>query len=161
MSKEVLEDAIKKAKKAIKKGHVLTKEEAINESLELMDRVKICMLGTNGADGFPNIKALMNMKHDGLKKVWFSTNTSSRRVQRLKEDNRASVYYVDEDNFQGLLLIGTVELLQDIKSRKMLWTEGAEVYYPKGATDPDYTVLRFTAKKGNYYHAGIITFDIK
>jgi len=161
MKKDVLRDAIKQAKKSVKIGHILTKEEAIKESLELMDRAKICMLSTNGADGFPGIKALLNVKHDGYKKVWFSTNTSSNRVQRLKQDNRASVYYVDENTYQGLLLTGTVEILQDIKSRKMLWTDGAEIYYPKGVNDPDYSVLCFTAKKCNYYHAGIVTFDIE
>jgi len=30
------------------------------------------------------------------------------------------------------MLIGTVEILQDIESKKMLWIDGAEVYYPLG-----------------------------
>ena len=163
MSKDVLKMAIQQAKENIKKGFSrLTKEEVIKESMELIERSKICLLGTNGADGFPYIKAMLNVKHEGLKKVWFSTNTSSNRVQRLKQDNRASVYYVDENTYQGLLLIGTVEILQDIESRKMLWTKGAEIYYPKGITDPDYTVLCFTANKCNYYHRLTkITFDIE
>ncbi len=163
MSKDVLKSAIQDARQSIKKGMSrLTEEEVIKESLGLMERSKICLLGTNGADGFPYIKAMLNLKHEGLKRVWLSTNTSSKRVQRLKQDNRASVYYVDENTYQGLLLIGTVEILQDIKSRKMLWTEGAEIYYPKGVTDPDYTVLRFTAKKANYYHGLTnITFNIE
>jgi general stress protein 26 len=161
MSKDNLKDAIEQAKKSVKAGHILTKEEAISEGLALMDKAKTCLFGTNGEDGFPQIKAFLNIKHDGFKKVWFSTNTSSKRVQRLKQDNRASVYYVDETKFQGLLLTGTVEIMQDLQSRKMLWTEGAEVYYPLGVTDPDYSVLCFTAKKLNYYHAGVVTLDIE
>ena len=140
---------------------IINKQEAITKSLALMDRAKICLLGTNGEDGHPNIKAMMNLKHEGLKKIWFSTNTSSKRVGQLRKDNRACVYYVDEDNFQGLMLVGTIEILQDLESRKMLWFGDAEKYYPQGVEDPDYSVLRFTARQGNYYHAGKITFEIE
>ena len=131
----------------------MNEQEAITQGLKLVEKSKICMLGTNGDNGFPNIKGMMNLRHEGLKNIWFSTNTSSRRVQQLKKDNRACVYYVDEKDFKGLMLVGTIEILQDIESRKMLWTEGAEIYYPLGVEDPDYSVLRFTAESGNYYHA--------
>jgi general stress protein 26 len=133
---------------------------ALSEGLKLIERSKICLLGTNGPDGIPNIKAMLNLKHKGLKRVWFSTNTTSRRVQQLKQDPRACIYYVDEDSFQGLMLNGTVEVRQDSESRKMLWMDGAEVYYPLGVEDPDYSVLCFTAQKGNYYH-GLKNVDFK
>ncbi len=163
MSKDVLKSAIKLAQASKKKRiHKLTKEEVVQEGLELIEKSKICLLGTNGEDGFPYIKAMLNLKHEGLKRVWFSTNTSSRRVQQLRKDNRACVYYVDETNFIGLMLIGTVDILQDSASRKMLWSKGAEIYYPKGVTDPDYSVLRFTAKSANYYHGLTnLTFKIE
>lgn len=139
----------------------MDKQDAMAQSLKLMEKSTICMLGTNGDGGFPNIKAMMNLKYEGLKKIWFSTNTSSKRVQQLKKDNRACVYYVDEKDFKGLMLVGMIEILQDVASKKMLWSEGAAVYYPLGVTDPDYSVLCFTTQWGNYYH-GLknITFKI-
>jgi general stress protein 26 len=166
-NEEIMENNLKKAiyvaKEHRKKIDIsMNEHEALSEGLKLVEHSKICLLGTNGDDGFPNIKAMMNLKHDGLKKIWFSTNTSSKRVGQLRRDNRACVYYVDENSFRGLMLVGTVEILQDRNSRKMLWTNGAEVYYPLGIDDPDYSVLRFTAKQGNYYH-GLknITFEIE
>ncbi len=161
MSNENLKEAIESAKKINKNEMQLKKEIAISEGLQLVERSKICMLGTNGEGGFPNIKAMLNLKHDGLKKVWFSTNTSSKRVQQLMKNSRACVYYVDEVNFKGLMLVGTIEIRQDLESRKMLWTDGAEVYYPQGVEDPDYSVLCFTAQRGNYYHGLTnVDFDI-
>jgi len=139
----------------------MDKQEAMTNGLQLIEKSKICLLGTNGEDGFPNIKAMLNMKHEGLHKIWLSTNTSSRRVQQLKKDNRACVYYVDEVNFKGLMLVGTIKILQDIESKKMLWFDGAEKYYPLGIEDPDYSVLCLTAIWGNYYHAGNVTFKIE
>jgi general stress protein 26 len=140
----------------------MDKQEAMAEGLQLVERSKICLLGTNGEDGFPNIKAMMNAKHEGIDKIWFSTNTSSRRVQQLKKDNRACVYYVDDKDFKGLMLTGTIQILQDLKSRQMLWADGDERYYPLGVEDPDYSVLCFTAHKGNYYHKlKNVTFEIE
>ena len=130
----------------------MDKQEAMVEGLQLIERSKICLVGTNGEDGSPNIKAMMNAKHDGFNKIWLSTNTSSRRVQQLKKDNRACVYYVDDKDFKGLMLTGTIQILQDLESRRMLWADGDERYYPLGVEDPDYTVLCFSAHKGNYYH---------
>jgi general stress protein 26 len=72
------------------------KQEAMAEGLQLVERSKICLLGTNREDGFPNIKAMINAKHEGFNKIWLSTNTSSRRVQQLRKDNRACLYYVDD-----------------------------------------------------------------
>ena len=49
------------------------------------------------------------------------------------------------------MLKGTMEVLQDNVSKEMIWREGDEMYYPKGVTDSDYCVLRFTAQNGRYY----------
>jgi general stress protein 26 len=49
------------------------------------------------------------------------------------------------------MLRGAMEVLQDSASKKMIWKAGDEMYYPKGVTDPDYCVLRFTAQNGRYY----------
>jgi general stress protein 26 len=87
-------------------------ELARGKGAELMNRSKIAFLGSIDADGCPVIKAMFNAKNNGLKEVWFSTNTSSKRTSLFSKNNRASVYFVDEVTFEGLLLAGTIELLQ-------------------------------------------------
>lgn len=140
----------------------MDKETAIEQALALADRSGIVMLGTNGNEGTPNIKAMLKMENEGLKTVWLSTNTSSRRVGELRRDPRACLYFVDMETWEGVMLVGEMELLQNAESRQRLWREGCERYYPLGVNDPDYTVLRFTARWGNYYHAlANVTFDIE
>ena len=139
----------------------MQKEEAIREALALADRSGIAMLGTNGDNGYPNIKAMIKMENEGLNRIWFSTNTSSKRVGQLVQNPKVCVYFVDFEQWKGLMLVGDVEVLQDMESRQRLWREGFEKYYPLGVTDPDYTVLRFTARWGNYYHAlSNVTFEL-
>ena len=161
MGKDTLKNSISSAQQFKGKKSATTEAEAKTAGLTLMDTCKICFLGTSGEDGFPNIKAMLNLRHEGLKTVWLSTNTSSKRVAQLNKDNRSCIYYVDDVNFKALMLVGTVEVLQDMESRKLLWMEGAEVYYPGGIDDPDYTVLRFTVRRGNYYYGlGNVSFEI-
>jgi general stress protein 26 len=140
----------------------MDKENALQKGLELIKSSKIAMIGTLDDDGYPNIKAMLNLVSDGMKTIWFSTNTSSKRVTQIKKNMKASVYFVDQDRFKGLLLVGEMEVANDEESRKKLWFEGSERYYPLGISDPDYCVLRFTARKGNYYQ-GLqnISFDIE
>ena len=139
----------------------MKKEEAIREALALASRSGIAMLGTNGDNGYPNIKAMIKMENEGLNRIWFSTNTSSKRVGQLVRNSKACVYFVDFEQWMGLMLVGNVGVLQDMESRQRLWREGFEKYYPLGVTDPDYSVLRFTAQWGNYYHdLSNVTFEL-
>lgn len=146
------EQAVKLAKTVAQPGAVLADEQARAESLALMAESGIAMVASLDESGHPRIKAMLKMETEGLKQVWFSTNTSSKRVAQFLRDARASVYFVDATGFRGLLLVGEMEVRRDAESRRRLWREGFEMYYPKGIDDPDYTVLRFVAREANYYH---------
>ena len=130
----------------------MKEEEARRKALALVERSGIALVGSNSEDGHPWIKAMLKMETDELTMVWFSTNTSSRRVTQFRNDPRACVYFVDFSDWMGLMLTGEIEVLNDAESRQRLWRDGYEKYYPLGISDPDYTVLRFSAANANYYH---------
>lgn len=44
-----------------------------------------------------------------------------------------------------------MEVLIDQDIKDMIWRRGDTIFYKKGVTDPDYCVLKFTAKSGRYY----------
>ena len=129
-----------------------TEEEVRRASLELIETCGFAMVGSNGPDGHPWIKAMIKVEAEGLQTVLFSTNTSSHRVSQFRTDPRASAYFVNVIDYKGLLLLGEIEVLSDPESRRRAWRYGNEIYYPQGVDDPDYSVLRFTATSANYYH---------
>jgi general stress protein 26 len=140
----------------------MEKHEAVAESLELVQRSSLALVGSNGDGGFPNVKAMIKADHEGLKRIWFSTNTSSRRIAQFRRDPKACAYFLDSEAWKGLMLVGEMEILQDAESRRRLWKPGDERYYPLGVDDPDYSVLRFTAAWGNFYHSlANVTFDVE
>lgn len=73
------------------------------------------------------------------------------RVQQYRKNPKACLYFCDKRFFKGVMLTGTMEVLEDPASKEMLWQEGDTMYYPEGVTDPDYCVLRFTAEQGRFY----------
>lgn len=118
----------------------------------LIDKQGVSFIGSVDDNGFPNMKAmLLPRKREGIKKFWFTTNTSSKRVAQYRTKPNACIYFYDKRFFRGVQLIGTMEVLEDAAAKEMIWRDGDTMYYPGGVTDPDYCVLKFTAHKGRYY----------
>ncbi|WML37477.1 pyridoxamine 5'-phosphate oxidase family protein [Clostridium sp. OS1-26] len=118
----------------------------------LIDKAGVSFIGSIDGEGFPNMKAMLQpRKREGIKHIYFTTNTSSMRVSQYREESKASVYFFDKRFFRGVMLKGTMEVLEDSESKEMIWHEGDTMYYPLGVTDPDYCVLKFTAHSGRFY----------
>lgn len=123
--------------------------------LDFIRKQKTAFIASVDEEGFPNIKAVFIPRKIEGKCFYFSTNTSSMRTQQFLKNPKASVYFYNRGRFQykGLMLIGTMEVLQDAEIKKEIWQTGDTMYYKQGVTDPDYCVLKFTAVKGRYYCA--------
>lgn len=118
----------------------------------LIDKQGTAFISSVDADGFPNTKAMLPpRKREGINVFYFSTNTSSLRVSHYRANAKACIYFCDKRFFRGVMLKGTVEVLEDARSKEMIWQDGDTKYYAQGVTDPDYCVLRFTAAEGRYY----------
>lgn len=124
-------------------------EETIGK---MIDKAGTSFISCVDNEGYPITKAMLKPRErNGIKVLWFSTNTSSNKVQFFKNNPKASVYFVDKRFFRGVSLVGTVEVLETPEAKERLWQEGDTMYYKNGVTDPDYCVLKFTAVKGRYY----------
>jgi general stress protein 26 len=118
----------------------------------LIDKQGVSFIASVDADGFPNMKAMLPVrKREGIKAFWFTTNTSSMRVAQYRDNPKACIYFCDRRFFRGVMLRGTMEVLEDAESKTRIWEEGDIRYYPEGPTAPQYCVLRFTAQAGRYY----------
>jgi general stress protein 26 len=118
----------------------------------LIDKQSIAYISSIDSEGFPNMKAMLAPRtREGIKHFYFSTNTSSMRVAQYRENPKASIYFCDKRFYRGVMLKGTMEVLEDQASKEMIWQEGDTMYYPLGVADPDYCVLHFIAQSGRYY----------
>lgn len=118
----------------------------------LIEKQGVTYISSIDEDGFPNTKAMLPpRKREGIKVFYFTTNTSSMRARQYKINSKACIYFCDRRFFRGIMLKGKMEILEDNLSKEMIWKDGDELYYPKGVTDPDYCVLKFTAESGRFY----------
>lgn len=126
-----------------------SKEQIIN----FIQKQKTAFIASVDEDGFPNMKAMFAPRKIDGNHFYFTTNTSSMRAQQFMRNPRASIYFYSRGRFkyEGLMLTGTMEVLQDEASKKEIWRTGDTMFYKKGVTDPDYCVLKFTAKKARHY----------
>ncbi len=118
----------------------------------MIDKITVSIISSIDEAGFPNTKAMLPpRKREGIRSLYFSTNTSSMRVGQFHLNPKACVYFFDKRFFRGVMLRGTMEVLVDVQSKEMIWRDGDEMYYPLGVADQDYCVLKFTAENGRYY----------
>ncbi len=126
-----------------------TKEQLIS----FIQKQKTAFLGSVDEDGFPNMKAMFAPRKIEGNCFYFSSNTSSMRAQQYLKNPKASIYFYQRGRFkyEGIMLTGTMEVLQDDDIKREIWCTGDTMYYKQGVTDPDYCVLKFTAIKGRHY----------
>ena len=119
---------------------------------KMIDKASTSFIAYVDGEGHPITKAMLKPRErNGIREIWFSTNTSSNKVKCFRENNKASVYFMDKRFFRGVSLIGTMEVLETAEAKERIWQKGDTMYYKEGVTDPDYCVLKFTATKGRYY----------
>ena len=118
--------------------------------IEFIQKQKTIFIGSVDEEGFPNIKAMFTPRKIEGNCFYFSTNTSSMRTQQFIRNPKASIYSYNRGRFkfEGIMLTGTMEVLQDDDIKREIWCTGDTMYYKQGVTDPDYCVLKFTAIKG-------------
>lgn len=124
-------------------------EETIGK---LIDRCGFSIIAYEDSEGYPVSRAMLAPRErEGIQVFWFTTNTSSNKIACFRKNPKASIYFVDRRFFRGINLTGQMEVLETPEAKERIWREGDTMYYKEGVTDPDYCVLKFTAKKGRYY----------
>ncbi len=123
------------------------------QMIEFIKKQKVSFIASVDEEGFPNIKAMFVPRKIEGNCFYYSTNTSAMRSQQFIKNPKASIYFFSKGRFkyEGIMLTGTMEVLQDDKTKQEIWCTGDTMYYKQGVTDPDYCVLKFTAIKGRHY----------
>jgi len=141
-------------------------EEVKKLGLELIETAKAVYLSTVDSKGYPITRAMVNVrnkkqypefteffdKQENEFVIFFSTNTSSTKIDHIKKNPKISVYFCDPEDFKGIMFSGEVETVEDMDIKREFFLESSIRYYPKGVEDPDYTILRMNPKTASFYY---------
>jgi general stress protein 26 len=136
----------------------MDENEVRNTCIQVIQTAQVVYLTTIDKEGFPQTRALFNLNNkeqfpnlsflfkdeedDFI--CYFSTNTSSSKMEHIKSNPKVSAYYCLPNEFQGIMLGGLIEIITDGALKKKFWQDGWERYYNEGDEDPDYTILRLS-----------------
>ena len=145
------------------KEREIPQKEARAKAEKLLSGIKTVFLATNGSHGHPNVRAMMPLLFEGVETLWFSTHLESSKIMELVKDDKAAVFGYSSRSLSEFRLWGNVKILDDLVSRKHVWTDALKERFPGGAQDPNLRILRFNAVSGLFSgkdgHSGI--FEIK
>jgi general stress protein 26 len=118
----------------------------------LIDKQSVSFISSVDENGYPNTKAMLApVKREGIKTFYWHTNSPSMRIKHYRKNPKACVYFYDKRFFRAVMLIGTMEVLEDEEIKKELWRDEFSVYYTGGMNGGDFIILKFTAQNGRYY----------
>jgi general stress protein 26 len=125
----------------------------IVETVEnLIDLQTVGFISSVDEGGYPNTKAMLPpAKREGIKTFYWHTNSPSMRVGQYCNNPKACIYFCDRQSFRGVMLKGTMDVIDDAGIRKAIWKDEYSMYCQGGVDGGDYILLRFTTETGRYY----------
>jgi general stress protein 26 len=147
----------------------------IEDIVGIIEKSDGTVFSTVNEKGYPESRALLNLANkkqypelsgkalltDGNRiTLYFTTNTSSRKVSQMRKNSKASLYFCIPAEFLGAGLCGTMTEITEQKIKNDFWQPGWDIYYHNGASDPDYTLLKFVSEDiRSWYHSAEHTFS--
>lgn len=126
----------------------------------LIQEQGICFLGSVTEADYPMIRAMLKPVTIEGNSFYLHTNTSSNKVQQLIKNEKSCLYVCNPTTFEGVTLVGKMEVLIEDEKTRPFWKEEYQIYYANGEGMSDFTVLKFKAIKGEYYqNFSVQTFD--
>ncbi len=120
--------------------------EKANKIVQSCDAAYLGVLDENGS---PNVSTVSAINPENIFEAYFSTGLTENKAKRIRADKRASVCYrLDGDN---VTLVGEAEILTDQEIKSRLWQDWFINHFPGGATDPNYCIIKFTAKRASLW----------
>lgn len=134
----------------------------MNNVISIIENSKAVYMASVDGEGRPEIRALLNLcnpqKYNDLAgralvvdgthlDLYFTTNTSSKKIERIRNNPNVSLYFCEPDAFKGICVQGTADEVTDQAVKESFWQEEWDMYYPLGKTDPDYTIIHISSMK--------------
>ena len=124
-----------------------------SQILQFISEQKTAFIASVNEQGYPVVRAMLAPRKIDGNEIYFTSNTSSKKIKQYAANNKACLYFYKRGKFkyQGVCIIGEMEICTDQPTKDMIWRFGDTLYYRQGVTDPDYCVLKFKCKEAEYY----------
>jgi len=125
-------------------------QEKEKKLLEILHEFKVCMFTTHDqSEGFYS-RPMAITEIDQEDCIWFITNKGSTQLKVLHLSDQALI--TAQNGFTtSLTLNGNAEEINNNSKLKSIWKPVYDVWFKDGIEDPEVTLIKFTAKSGEYW----------
>jgi general stress protein 26 len=110
---------------------------------EIMRSAGFCALVTVDGEGAPQARAMDPFDPEDDLVVWMGTNARTRKVQELRDDPRATLYYHDVAAGAYVALRGRGFIVDDPAEKARRWKPEWHDFYDDDHRGADYVLVRF------------------
>ena len=116
---------------------------------DYLDSAKTVSLATS-MESKPSCRIMKIQKVDNDLKIWFVAHKSSPKIAQIDKNSSVCIVSFNEETARDIRLFGKMEILVDMETKKYVWNDRLEPYFPGGINDPELTVLKFTPERLEY-----------
>jgi general stress protein 26 len=123
-------------------------------AIEVIRASEVAFVSTINFDNFPETRALINILNKELDEkleIYFVSDINSPKIEQLKRNSRASLYYYASEIMKNMILFGDLKIVTEKSLKDKLWQDSFLEYYKDGKDDKSYCVLKFIPTGYKYY----------
>ena len=121
----------------------------VDKAVNILNRKHLnCSLALIDLNGYPTVSPITVSKNRGLEWFTLCTGTRGNKVGRIGKCDRASICFSSTNPLYNITLVGKIEVLTDIDTKKEMWYDGCEQHW-ESPEDENYCVLKFTTNRYN------------
>ncbi|MEO8451572.1 MAG: pyridoxamine 5'-phosphate oxidase family protein [Gemmatimonadota bacterium] len=117
---------------------------------DLLRDFDTAVLLTHAKEEDLTVRPMVVAKVDDNCDLWFITSIDSAKVREIRDDGRVQV--VCQEGWESCVSIaGRASVVDDRAKIHELWKKSYQVWFPKGADDPDAVLIRVRGDHGEYW----------
>ena len=92
-----------------------------------------------------NYPKLIHYFEENPKDIIIITRNNSEKIKQIKDNNKASIYYYDDDTLDGITVFGKLSIIEDNNLRNLLWNNISL------NSINEFVILKFKMESFKYY----------
>ncbi len=85
--------------------------------------------------------------------LWFFSKRNSEKTKELKKNSSVNIAFIGDDYIS---VSGQAEIVDDVKTKKELWSKGSEAFFDEGPESDEIILLKINIDSLEYWTSGNI-----
>ncbi len=128
----------------------MAQDELRKKIVEFVKTYEYANLITLDENGIPKGRMMENLPLKEDLVFWFATGIQSNKVQEIKKNPKASVFFYRPTDHSSVSALGKAEIVTNDAIRKQYWKDKWSAFWQTGPTDPAYVLIKVVPKKVVY-----------